>query len=520
MIQKINTNSVNSSVRPPQAQPQFKGMFVDGVLSAIQLCEQQPMVNVAVLDLATAIVPRTVVESETNAYAGLEAFRREASGLFINCIIPSFIVMGIAKAVERPIMGGVSKMSNSWANSDTVKMITEEWEKAPSVAKDKSGKILYEAEPQKAKAYNTIKSILAKTEGADGAQLKSFKGMDFDESLKKLTDKAFVEKYTKADRNVIAEAYKNIIDKTHSSEHIKIKGHLLDQNGKEKYFSQNLESVVKETPRVLRELVSGNITDFAKRSHNLVNVKSLVGLGVILPLAVAAQPINRWITAKTSGKKGAPIYKDFAQSKTKELTGKEKSDLFKQKMISVGSMIGVALLSMGGKLPRMKVLQFKSIFPTMDQARIISTATFASRMMASEDKNDLREATVRDIATFSAFYFLGDYVAKGVATLIEKKSKSGVKLINVLNERKPNANIFEKIVHWTKDTSLKSSQEVYGATEKATKYAQKMRSVCQLSNIVFSLLALGIVIPKMYRSKTDQKRAEELTKMGEGQNVA
>ena len=87
-------------------------------------------------------------------------------------------------------------------------------------------------------------------------------------------------------------------------------------------------------------------------------------------------------------------------------------------------MLGVCGLSMFMDRPVLKnIFQFKGIFPTMDQARIISTATFASRMGASEDKNELREATVRDIATFSSFYFLGDYVAKGIATLLEHSHK-------------------------------------------------------------------------------------------------
>ena len=105
------------------------------------------------------------------------------------------------------------------------------------------------------------------------------------------------------------------------------------------------------------------------------------------------------------------------------------------------------------------MLEFKGIFPTMDQARIISTTTFASRMGAAQDKNDLREATLRDITTFSALYFLGDYVAKGMATVMQKVTKQ-----TLLNDLKPledgEKNVFKKIAHWTKNTALKSSEEL------------------------------------------------------------
>ena len=62
----------------------------------------------------------------------------------------------------------------------------------------------------------------------------------------------------------------------------------------------------------------------------------------------------------------------------------------KEKFISIGSMIGVSLLSMM-KLPSMRMLEFKGLFPTMDQARIISTTTFASRMAVADDKNELNK---------------------------------------------------------------------------------------------------------------------------------
>ena len=49
-----------------------------------------------------------------------------------------------------------------------------------------------------------------------------------------------------------------------------------------------------------------------------------------------------------------------------------------QKINSICSMIGVCGLSMFMDRPILKnIFQFKGIFPTMDQARIISTATFA-----------------------------------------------------------------------------------------------------------------------------------------------
>lgn len=516
MIKQISVNSVNSVNNNVKNQPQFKGGPLDALVSAVQLCEANPMLNVAVLDLSTAIIPRTIVESETNPYAGFEAFRRESSGLIINCMIPGLIVAAIAKGIGGLAMGGKTGMSNCWANEDTINMVTDYWKKA-------------QGSNDREKVADTFRQILKDSEGIDGENTIKFNDFNFEESVQKLTDEVmnpkpkakFLSKEWKenrtASKKLIKEAYSAIVNQTHAAENIKINGH------GEGYFSQSLGSIIDNTPKILKELINGknvNVSEFAQKATKLVTAKSLLGLGVIIPLAISAQPINRWITAKTSGKNGAPIYKDFTQSESQEKTPQEKAALFRQKLISAGCMIGVAMLSIMKK-PEWKMLknisQFKGIFPSMDQARIISTATFASRMMASQDKNDLREATVRDIATFSAFYFLGDYVAKGIGTGIQawsKKRGNEIKLINILKEPDKNANRLKKFWYWAKNTALKSSDEVFGKTVEATKYAKKMRSVCQLGNIAFSLLALGILIPKMNRKKTDKEREAELKRMG------
>ena len=65
------------------------------------------------------------------------------------------------------------------------------------------------------------------------------------------------------------------------------------------------------------------MSKYFSKAKKLVNWKSVAGLGIIIPLAIAAQPINRWITHKLSGKKGAPIYND---EKERILTPEEKKN--------------------------------------------------------------------------------------------------------------------------------------------------------------------------------------------------
>ncbi len=526
MIEKINLASVNNNTprrdnsKQKGQQQSFTGL-ADGAVWLIQQCEKQPMVNVTVLDMSTAIVPRTVIETkESNGYAGFEAFRRESSGLIVNCLIPGFIVAGITKLLQRPIMGnfGKSNLSSTWANEDGIHKINDFY------GKHLENNTL----TQRERIYNTFRDELGSLVGVDGTETKDFAdifniardkegnlvGKIGNEKLHKavneLTDAVLSEQHSS---KKVKEAYRAIVEETHIAENIRFKTD-------KAFFSNNLESICSDTVKMLRGTLKEGITDsktlseYCKKAVKLVNWKSIGGLSVIIPLAISMQPINRWITHKTSGQKGAPIYKDFGKdNEHKEMTPKEKAELLAQKFISIGSMIGVCGLSMFMDRPVLKnIFQFKGIFPTMDQARIISTATFASRMGASEDKNELREATVRDIATFSSFYFLGDYVAKGIATFLEKKNP-GTHLINRLKEADPNANPLQKFWNWAKHTSLKSSDELGTIKDK------KLRTLCQLGNIVFSLLSLGVFIPLYTRSKTNKKRAEELAKLNAEKGV-
>ena len=172
-------------------------------------------------------------------------------------------------------------------------------------------------------------------------------------------------------------------------------------------------------------------------------------------------------------------------------------------------MLAVSLLSLT-RMPNWKMLDFKGMFPTMDQARIISTTTFASRMAAADDKNELAEATVRNIATFSSLYYLGDVAAKGAATIIQKKT--GEVLLNDMKPLKENANAWDKFKHWMKDVNIKTSSEVAG------KKAINLRSACQVTNLGVSLALLGLIIPIFTRRNTKRKHEQALKLAQEQQN--
>ena len=497
MINKIgvedNTGKINSKISHQHKEgtknPNFKGLG-SIALAGIQKCEQVPMINVAVIDMLSAILPRTIVESMTNWFAGFEAFRRESSGLIVNCIIPSFITLGIAKCLNPAFMPKGVNMSRSWASVDMIQKAAEYYDGA------KSGD----------KVEASLKELIGNIEGFDADKKVNFvealKG-DVDTYAKKLAEISRKEIKNSEMRKEVGKITKEIVEKTKVSEHITV----------DKVSAQSVESMLEDSVKFFREFqrTDGKMTmaEFAKKNKRFVRTKSLLGLAVVLPLAASMQYINRWITNKVSGTKGAPIYEDFAKGKDNiEENPKAKEGLLKQKIISISSMLAVSLLSLT-RMPNWKMLDFKGIFPTMDQARIISTTTFASRMAAADDKNELAEATVRDIATFASLYYLGDVAAKAAATVIQKKT--GVVLLNDTNKLKGNENVWQKFKHWMKDVNIKSSAEVAG--KKAVNY----RSYCQVTNLGVSLALLGLIIPIFTRRNTKRKH-EKALKLAQEQN--
>ena len=527
MINKVELGSVKNNRTPKYVSQKNKGQtsftgLGSLALKGIQKCEESPMINVAVLDLSTAILPRTFFETfigskkkdesgnetherKLNIMGGFEAFRREGSGLLINCMIPSFIVMGAAKLLNRPIMGAFNKsnLTRSWANGDTINCVSKYYKNAQGASKED-------------RVFSTLKSMFDDIEGVDGdigkGGLKKFKEIfandeEYTNHLRKMAKNIVSEK---PEKGYTTELYKYLVRKSGIAENIKFSkdsgffssslGHLFDSVG-DVLHGASKEGIL--TPNANLTANEGNFVKYLSKAKHLVNAKSIAGLGMIIPLAVAAQPINRWITHKLSGKKGAPIYND---DKERILTPEEKKQLTARKFIDVPLMWGVAALSMLMDRPSLKMFQFKNIFPTMDQARIISAATFSSRLAAAEDKNELHENTIRDIATFSSFYFLGDYAAKGIATFLEKHNKDGIKLINRLKDADPNDNIMKKFWNWAKHTKMKSTDELSAISNEALRTkAKNLRAICQAGNLAFSLLSLGIFIPLYTRTQTNKK---------------
>lgn len=517
-IKNINVKNQHSN----EKKQNFTGV-ADGLTSAFQLLEANPMLKVSAIDVFSAIGPRTGVDLVTAGVpAASETLIRESSGLIVNCLIPSFFVLGASAAINNSMMKDFKgiNMTRSWATEDTLKKMAE----------------LYKSASPENKAESYVRRNLEQLEVFEDANYKRVSGYleqpKVKDAIKILTDTINNSNMSSKETNkAVKSAYQLLADELKATEVIRyIKD---EKNGQEVVqqavkkafkiadgegaFSSKLSDLLRDHVDLGRKFSKfandADIDKFVAKSSKMVKTKSLLGLAAVIPLAMSVQTINRAITRRKYKVKGAPIYKDFAKGEgRKELTPQEKSKFFVQKCLSAATMVGVAVLSMM-KVPTRSVLdkmiQFKGMFPSTDQCRIIATSTFASRMFAAEDPNELREATVRDIATFSFLYFLGDYAEKAVATLIEHTNKN-VKLINRLVPDDKSKFFLRRFWNWVRNYKIKSFDEV------PDKLAKNMRSVSQASGLAVSILALGLALPFYNRKVTEKK--EKIRKEQEAKN--
>ncbi len=494
MIQQININtnsqiSNNSLLKntPHNTKAQNFGNVGSLLTAGLQACEQHPMIGVSLIDAATCIVPRAAVDFNTNAHAGLETLRRESSGLLVNCLLPSYFVMGVAgflNYLNLPKEYRHLKMATSWADEDTILKLSS-YAKQP-LRNDFTTK-------------SFARLVLEDLEGFNSSKINHWiKYSDnkkaFDDAIN-ILDKGINGEIKS--KQAVNQAYKLLAQSNYATETIRFS----TDNGKT--FNASLSSILRDIVDMGQKFkdpaVSKNIDAFTESAIKFVKHKSFAGLALILPLAASMQYINRWITRKQSGIEGAPIYRDFGIDDKKPQ--KKDDKLFLYKLAGAGSIMGLAVLSMMKK-PNLKMFQFKGLFPTLDQARWIAAITFASRILAAEDRNEVRESTFRDMAGFASLYFLGDYVAKGLATIMHKINPE-IDLINKHKEISKDANIFVKFGNWVKNQSLKSFDEV-------PNNLKNKRAICQATSLGASMLLLGLFIPIWNRKQTEKNRAKEL----------
>ena len=494
---------------------------------AFSVLDKNAMIQVSFVDTVSTNIPRTLVDLKTGLAAAFETCRREFSGLFVNCLMPGLVVKGLAALLPKSEELKNTDVVGSWANGSSINRLKEAYTQAQSSGAADTTR-------------NFVERAVGALEGLDGTTWVKYADKAeepvYQSAITDITNA--ISAKGKERKTLLKQAQTKLTGLTKAESVLKFNGSpqanleetLRDVADLGSKFNTVKDKTVTTLGNSNSKEVTSKVTEaidkYGKSLTKFVNKKSLIGMAMVIGIAVSVQTINRAITRKQFKAEGAPIYKDFGKKDTtQKMDENQKKRFFGKKLLSAAGMYGLAATSMMKK-PSLGMFQFSGIFPTMDQCRWIAASTFASRMMGAEDDNELRETTVRDLASFSGLYFLGDYVKKGVASGIEKlsKTKKGASLLGenvvLLNRR----NVVEKPVleqgasaakklastvgyrakqfgNWIKNTDLKTAAEV-----SSTK-VRNMRNLCRVADIAFSVMMLGVLLPKYNRSVTEKKVA-------------
>lgn len=542
--QKSNFN--NQYKRYGTSQPSFTNRsagnyFVGKITKGLQACDKNAMVGIAVIDLLSMIIPRTIIDATRNGFAATETFVRESSGLIVNCMVPGLVVMGAGHVLKNRFKDDFSKLPlhKVWSDKTSTIKLREKWTKAykhaeannitepKAIIKDYLTKVIDEVDGlngkktvQFAKELEGIKiSNIAK----DSSEWKKLEKIFSEKELKDLSAKntnlkqAFIDTLSDDIANLDKKIGSNkkvgaitefIGEKLGASKNIGFRN--------EKGLSSTLSELLRDSVDMGKlfndpKITSCNIDKFTNKFSKLIKHKSFIGLGVIAGVGFGIQAVNRYITKKRTGVDGFVGYKDFSKGGKKEKTKEEKQALtFKKILASIG-MMGMAAVTMGKTFVNGKFntapYQFKGIFPSMGQARVISATTYTGRLVASEDKNELRESFIRDSLGFLNLYVLGDYVSKGIASIMDKGKGELLNYKNFNEAEYKKMPAFKKAVYWIKNVELKAFEEI------SDKRLKNKRAISQASGLAYAMLMLGIFVP-IYNKRMTERREQKQQKLG------
>ncbi|HBG48217.1 MAG TPA: hypothetical protein DDW90_01660 [Cyanobacteria bacterium UBA9971] len=244
-----------------------------------------------------------------------------------------------------------------------------------------------------------------------------------------------------------------------------------------------------------------------------------------MTLGLSQQFVNRYMTKKRTGSNAFVGLSEEAK-KEAEADKKDKNKRIKltlAKAASVMTLLGLAASTLvmsvnpktiwktiGNKENLLKKLEFSSFWPTLNQLRsVIYPAILIGRVLASSDKNELRETNTRDIPGFLNWLVLGGFVSK----IVGKKISNG-QLINT-SAPKEGKNILNKIGHFLTKEHLVSHAEIKALFENGKinevmkKSLNNKLNLSIFAGIAYSTLALGVFVPMLNKHITNKLTAKK-----------
>ena len=514
-IQPINYQQQNNK------QQSFTGAFDTGS-AILRFLDTNQAWGANAVDLCSMVIPRTTVDFVNRGpAAGAETGRRESMGTFNHSMVGVYGTaagMGLAYLFNKKYGIRADKI---FANNDTVDILAKYWNEAQKTSSDP--KVYVRAYTDKlAENIKFFNTSADKTNGYVGISKETQK-----EFSKALSDKILNSKSNTIDKEFRKYLHTLLVSDTGAETKVVLEGFNIKADNSLKNLISNVYNVSKTFMNDgVEKLFKSNGTDnaFIKGIKSLNIRRSVAGLAIAAAVGMATQPINMYLTRKKTGQDG------FVGVEGRQ---KDKSHGFKMLKALVASAFTVGALSTITTNPKnlLNKIQFQGMIPTVAQLKLVYGLTIASRLLSARDKDELREATVKDTLGFLNLLVLGTLVTKGVAHGFDKS------LINVTKEGSKN------FFKWLTHSSLKTRDEVlcealkkHGIqtvkdgkaipfkklikhADKATKKKLFALNMSQIAGYLYSGLVLGVGVPKLNIYMTNKSEAKRKAKLAAQQNA-
>lgn len=548
IVQKIQQNN-NIQNR----QLQFKGIADTG----LRFLATNQGVGANLTDLGFMVIPRVTTDAKRGPAACMETARREASGTANHSLVGVYGMTGGFAAAALMGLGSKYKINANkiFAAPETLNILAENKERQ---VKNNTTQADY--------LRDTLKNIKAFNPSAANADKDGYV---------KLSEETVEELVTLLDKAIQDGNFDNWKKKdTANSLHTAMNKIIADTGAESKYI---LESVNKANPKVkggaktltsetslktllediyklsdsfnkdkvqeaFREQVRNGKTikdnAFIKKLTRFSKIRSAAGFGIATGIGMSIQPMNIYLTKKKTGSDG------FVGV---EGRSKDTSSEFKLMKGAAGAgFLGLTLATLKTASVKgfMEKMAFKGFWPTIPQLKGIYGLTIISRLLATRDKDELRESLTKDTLGFLSWLVLGDIVNKMTAEGLDKSVMNRTKdvakkgyfgrifnsslktrdevLVETLSQNGI-ATVKENGVAKTFKEMLKDLDGI--KNEQVKKLAKKKLGTlnkAQAAGYLFSGLVLGLGIPNLniYITNALDKKRKAAKAAEEQQNAA
>lgn len=533
-IQETSNVKFNSQKQPQTAQKGQQPSFGNGAAFTqfLKFLETNQAWGATAVDVTCMGVPRTTVDMTRGPEAGLETMRREFSSTIDDALVGVYgvlIAMALSKGINKEFGIKAHKMFVSDEALDILGHTWNETKGSGNQLEDYLDKVL-----SKSSGFNPQHPD--KTRINDAGWVKIDKNAQ-SEAVKKLAQeiRKGSDKLTKDSENYI----KALLGESTGAEHKFMMQKMI--NGKEEKSVSNLDTYIESIYKVSKAFIKDGVTKtfegdithnkFINSLKKLNKKASIGGVAIATGIGLSLQPLNMYLTRKKTGKTG------FVGVEGKE---PDKSAGFNALKIAIAGVAGLAVLKSIGKLSEiMGQIRFKGLVPTIPQYKFIYGFTIVSRLLSARDKNELREATIKDSLGYVSWLILGGFVSKLTAAGFEKMAKyknAGEKFIRY-NEKENGKGWFKWLTNSTivnrdevlfdglkkasrkivnKDTgkALTFKEMMKEAKQFAPMAAKKVRALgfIQFAGYLYSGLVLGVGIPKLNIAITKSVEKKRKTK--------